>query len=42
VAGDDGTLTGIDPSGGPQRVVTVASRIHDIALAGGAVWVSAE
>jgi streptogramin lyase len=42
VAGDDGTLTGIDPSGGPQRVVRVASRIHDIALAGGAVWVSAE
>jgi streptogramin lyase len=41
VGDDDGTLARIDPSGGTPRVVAVAPSINDIAIAGGAVWVSA-
>jgi DNA-binding SARP family transcriptional activator/streptogramin lyase len=41
VGNDDGTLARIDPSGGTPRIVAVARSITDVAIAGGAVWVSA-
>jgi DNA-binding SARP family transcriptional activator/streptogramin lyase len=41
VGNDDGTLARLDPSGGTPRVLAVAPGIKDVAIAGGAVWVSA-
>jgi branched-chain amino acid transport system substrate-binding protein len=42
IAGVDGTLSRVDPRTGSVTTTAVARRIYDVAVAGGAVWVSAD